>query len=129
MTEEREKHATKLDRLKHETEMRWGIDGLLVSTKHLTSRGQTSDQEAAVQQTFHLERSSFFYLLCSDGKNSMYHFLACILHTIAPNAHPDSCLPGMKPHPMKIIYRHCTTSYKLYQDFLTPKCHINTASC
>ena len=24
MTEEREKHATKLDRLKHETEMRWG---------------------------------------------------------------------------------------------------------
>ena len=24
MAEEREKHATKLDRLKHETEMRWG---------------------------------------------------------------------------------------------------------
>ena len=83
---------------------RWGggIDGLLVSTKHLTSGGQTSDQEAAVQRTFHLERSSLFYLLCSNGKNSMYRFLACILHTIAPNAHPDSCLPGVKPHPMKI---------------------------
>ena len=33
-----------------------------MSVKRPTSGGQTCDQEAAVQQTFHLERSSFFYL-------------------------------------------------------------------
>ena len=39
------------------------IDGLQMSVKRLTSGGQTCDQEAAVQWIFHLERSSFFYLL------------------------------------------------------------------
>ena len=36
------------------------IDGFQI--KRPTFGGQTRDQEAAVQQTFHLERSSFFYL-------------------------------------------------------------------
>ena len=38
------------------------IDAFQMSIKCPTSGGQTCDQEAAVQQTFHLERSSFFYL-------------------------------------------------------------------
>jgi len=33
-----------------------------MSIKRLTSGGQAHNQEAAVQRTFHLERSSFFYL-------------------------------------------------------------------
>ena len=38
------------------------IDGFQMSIKRPTSGGQTHDQEAAVQRTFHLERNSFFYL-------------------------------------------------------------------
>ena len=38
------------------------IDGFQTSIKRPTSGGQACDQEAAVQQTSHLERSSFFYL-------------------------------------------------------------------
>ena len=38
------------------------IDGFQMSIKRPTSGGQTRDQEAAVQQSFHLERNSFFYL-------------------------------------------------------------------
>ena len=38
------------------------IDGFQMSIKHPTSGGQACDQEAAVQWTFHLEKSSFFYL-------------------------------------------------------------------
>ena len=38
------------------------IDGFQMSIKRPTSGGQTRDQEAAVRRTFHLERSSFFYL-------------------------------------------------------------------
>ena len=38
------------------------IDGLQMSIKCPTSGGQTRNQEAAVQQTFHLERSNFFHL-------------------------------------------------------------------
>ena len=38
------------------------IDGFQMSIKRPTSGGQARDQEAAVQRTFHLERSSFFYL-------------------------------------------------------------------
>ena len=38
------------------------IDGFQMSIKRPTSGGQTRDQEAAVPRTFHLERSSFFYL-------------------------------------------------------------------
>ena len=38
------------------------IDGFQMSIKRPTSGGQARDQEAAVQQIFHLERSSFFYL-------------------------------------------------------------------
>ena len=35
---------------------------MVMSVKRPTSGGQTHDQEAAVQRTFHLERNSFFYL-------------------------------------------------------------------
>ena len=38
------------------------IDGFQMSIKRPISGGQTRNQEAAVQRTFHLERSSFFYL-------------------------------------------------------------------
>ena len=38
------------------------IDGFQMSIKRPTSGGQTRNQEAAVQRTFHLERSSFFYV-------------------------------------------------------------------
>ena len=39
------------------------IDGFQMSIKYPTFRGQTRDQEAAVQQTFRFEVSSFFYPL------------------------------------------------------------------
>ena len=38
------------------------LDGFQMSIKRSTSGGQACAQEAAVQQIFHLERSSFFYL-------------------------------------------------------------------
>ena len=38
------------------------IDGFQMSIQCPNSGGQTCDQEAAVQQTFHLKRSNFFYL-------------------------------------------------------------------
>ena len=38
------------------------VDGFQMSIKRSTSGGQACDQEAAVQLTFHLKRSSFFYL-------------------------------------------------------------------
>ena len=38
------------------------IDVFQMSIKHPTSGGQTHNQEAAVQWTFHLERSSFSYV-------------------------------------------------------------------
>ena len=38
------------------------IDGFQMPIKRPTSGGQAHGQEAAVQQTFHLVRSSFFYL-------------------------------------------------------------------
>ena len=37
------------------------IDDFQMSIKHHTSGGQMRNQEAAVQWTFHLERSSFYY--------------------------------------------------------------------
>ena len=46
----------------------YSINGFQISIKRPTSGGQTCDQEAAVQQTFHLERSSFLYL---SGKDLM----------------------------------------------------------
>ena len=33
----------------------------------------------------------------------MQHFFACVLHTAAPNTHPESWPPELKPHPMKTI--------------------------
>ena len=38
------------------------IDGFRMTIKRPTSGGQTRNQEAVVQHTFHLERSSLFYL-------------------------------------------------------------------
>ena len=56
------------------------IDGFYTPIKHPTSGGQARDQEAAVQQTFHLVRSSFFYL-SALGLNatltSLYYAHSC----------------------------------------------------
>ena len=46
----------------HEPHSSQPIDGFQMSIKRPTSGGQTRDQEAAVQRTLHLERSSFSYL-------------------------------------------------------------------
>ena len=42
-----------------------------MSIKRPTSGGQTCVQEAAVQWTFHLQRSSFFLSFGTNGKDSM----------------------------------------------------------
>ena len=55
------------------------------------------DQEAAVQQTFHLERSSFFYLLIPMVRTQCSAYYP-ILHTAALN---DFCPSEVKPRPMK----------------------------
>ena len=70
-----------------------------------TSGGQTRDQEAAVQQTYHLERSSFFISFSANGKDLMKYLLACILHAAALNPDTDFCPPEVKPRPMKAVYR------------------------
>ena len=62
------------------------------------------NEEAAVQRTFHLEQRSCL-LSGTNGKDSM-GLLACILRTGALNTDPDSCLPEVKPRPMKTIYRY-----------------------
>ena len=31
-------------------------------------------------------------------------FLACIFHTVSPNADPNSCPPEVKPHPLRNTY-------------------------
>ena len=49
----------------------WSIDGFQMSIKRPTSGGQTRNEEATVQRTFHLERSSFSYLFTTNGKDSM----------------------------------------------------------
>ena len=42
-----------------------------MSIKHPTSKGQTYDQDAAVQRTFHFERNRSFLFFSTDGKDSM----------------------------------------------------------
>ena len=75
------------------------IDGFQMSINHPTSGGQTHDQEAAVQRTFHLERNK--QLLLSFGTNSkdlmfsLYFAHSCTKHR------PDSCPLEVKPRPMK----------------------------
>ena len=58
------------------------IDGFQMSIKRPTSKGQTRDQEAAVQRTFHLERSSFFYIsvLMVRTRCSAYFAHSCTKH-------------------------------------------------
>ena len=46
--------------------MGWPIDDLQMSIKRPTSGGQTHNQEAAVQRTIDIQRSSFFYLSALD---------------------------------------------------------------
>ena len=41
----------------------------------------------------------------TNGKDSTYPLLACILHTAALNTDPDSSPPEVKPRPMKTIYK------------------------
>ena len=43
----------------HHSRKKTAIDGFQMSIKHSTSGGQMHDQEAAVQLTFHLQRTSF----------------------------------------------------------------------
>ena len=47
------------------------IDGFQMSIKRSTSGGQTHDEEASVQWTFHFERSSIFKSFGTGGKDSM----------------------------------------------------------
>ena len=90
------------------TPLIWGvaiIDASQMPIKCPTSGGQARNQEAAVQRTFHLERSldissvsyiyersSFFYLLALmvRTQRSTYY---CILHTTALNTDPDCNAP------------------------------------
>ena len=44
-------------------------------------------------------RSSFD----TGGRDSMQYFFACVLHTAAPNTHPKSRPPELKPRLMKSI--------------------------
>ena len=81
------------------------IDGFQMSIKRPTSRGQTHDQEAAVQQTYHLERSSFFLSFSTNGKDLMKYLLPCILYAVALNPDTDFCTLKVKPRPMKAVYR------------------------
>ena len=90
------------------------IDGFQISIKCPTCGGQTHNQEAAVQQTFHFKRSSFFYLSALMVRTQP-SFLASILHIAAPNTHPDSCPPEVKPHPIKTI---CSSLMKAYTTLL-----------
>ena len=60
------------------------------------------NQEAAVQRTFHLERSILSF--STNGKDSMQHLLPCILHAAALNPDTDFCPPEMRPRPLKTIY-------------------------
>ena len=80
------------------------IDSFQMSVKRPISGGQARTQEAAVQQIFHLERSSFFDLSALMVR-TQHRLLACIMHTDALNTDPDSCPPEMKPRPMKTIYK------------------------
>ena len=59
------------------------------------------NQEAAVQRTFHLERTSFFY---HSALKARTRCSTSCLHTAALNANPDFCPPEVKPCPMKTIY-------------------------
>ena len=69
------------------------IDGFQMSIKRPTSGGQARDQEAAVQRTFHLVRSSFFYLQTAIVRTQpSAKLLACILPTAALNTDPTLAL-------------------------------------
>ena len=73
-----------------------------MSAKRPTSRGQTRGQEAAVQRTFHLERSSFFYLSALMVRTQRSTPLPVFYTRLAaPNADPDSCPLEVRPFPIK----------------------------
>ena len=67
-------------------------------------RPTSGRQEAAVLQTFHLVRSSFFYLSAQMVRTQRKRLLACILHTAVLNTDHNSCPPEVMPCPMKSIY-------------------------
>ena len=58
------------------------------------------DQEAAVHQTFHLERSSSFGTDDKDSCNASMPIVCTQLH----QPQTDSCPLEVKPHPMKMLY-------------------------
>ena len=134
----KEKHSIRLRTVRHfaSSHCQWGmqvsslphlavdpIDGFQMSIKRPTSRGQARAQEAAVQQIFHLERSSFF---STNSKDSTQRLLACTMHTDALNTDPDSCPPEVKLRPMKTIY-----SFSMYTSFNlnTHAHHTHTHYC
>ena len=47
----------------------------------------------------------------TNGKDSMQHLLACMMHTDVLNTDPDSCSPEVKPRPMKTIYIQVSLDY------------------
>ena len=79
------------------------IDGFQMSIKCPTSGGQMRDKQAAIQQSYHFERNSFFYLSLLIVRTQCSASFP-VLYTAAPNAHHDSCPLEVKPHPMKTIY-------------------------
>ena len=73
------------------------------------------DQEAAVQQTFHLERSSFFYLsVLMVSTYAVWHLLPCILDAAAVNPDTKFCPPEVKPHPQKTTYTKQITFHLMH---------------
>ena len=88
------------------------VDGFQMSIKHLTTGGQTCDQEAAVQQTFHLERSIFFYLSVLIVRTRCSALLACIF---AHNC--TKCTPWLLPsrsEAKQTIYRARILAWWVY---------------
>ena len=67
------------------------IDDFQMPIKCPTSGGQVCNQEAAVQQPCGKQQS-----FSTNGKDSMYCLLVCILDTAALNTDPDSCPPEVK---------------------------------
>ena len=107
----------------------WTVFCFQMPIKCPNSGGQVRGQEAAVQRTLHLVRSSFLYpsaimvrIQCSTS------FLAFILHIAALNTDHDSCLPEVKPHPMKTIYRLNLMQFILQNAILMPACWCNLHS-
>ena len=63
------------------------IDGFQISIKGPTSGGQMHDQKAAVEQTFHFERSSFFHLSVLMVRTQCSASLPIFAHSCTKHRH------------------------------------------